>query len=116
MKRFIVLSIIVSLVFISCSPVPYSKLNSENREKYIEYLSMENISSTNGAFSGSPLSYNVLKGKNSLADYDYKIVRIKTYWFTYYSGDKSRFINEYFPNADIILAYNGIFYVGYKKN
>lgn len=111
MKKFIILAF-VCLLFASCRPYTFYKLNPTDYEKYIEY---PNYSSSSSIFDGSPLSYNVLKGRNSLADYDYTIVRIKSYWFTYYSGDPKLLIEAKFPDADIILSYNGYFYIGYKK-
>ena len=112
MKKIIVL-FTVCLMVASCAPYTFSQLKPVDYEKYIEYPNYS--SSSSSQFDGSPLAYNVLKGKNSLADYDYTIVRIKSYWFTYYSGDPKLLIERKFPDADIILAYNSYFYVGYKR-
>jgi hypothetical protein len=111
MKKLLIIAFVVLLV--GCKPYTFSQLETKDYERYIEYPSYS--SSAGSTFDGSPLSYNVLKGSNSLADYDYKIVRIKSYWFTYYSGDPSLLLNAKFPDADLILAYNTYFYIGYKK-
>lgn len=113
MKKIIFVFIICCL-FMSCKPYTFSKLNVNDYEKYIEYPSFSSSSSST-VFDGSPLSYNVLKGRNTLADYDYTVVRIKSYWFTYYSGDPKLLIDAKFPDADIILSFNNYFYIGYKR-
>ena len=115
MKRIFYLVLIVMMVT-SCAPYTFSKLKPNDYEKYIEYISATESSTGSRAFDYSPLAYNVIKGENSLAEYDYTIVRIKSYWFTYYSGDPKLLIDTKFHDADIILAFNNYFYIGKKKS
>lgn len=110
MKKLLLITFVVLLT--GCAPYTFSELEEKDYEKYIDYPSYSGQVST---FDGSPLAYNVLKGSNSLADYDYRIIRLKSYWFTYYSGDPSLLLNAKFPEADLILAYNSYYYVGIKK-
>ncbi len=109
MKRFMlfVLVFVTAVTLFGCVPKKFNDLETQDYEKYLEYT---NYSST--ALTGSPLSYNVLKGHNALADFDYTIIRVKSYWFTYYAGDPSLLLNEKFPDAKIILSYSGYYYIG----
>lgn|GEM_PF-5084535 len=95
----------------SCAPKRFSNLKDTDVEKYLDFPTYMG----GGSYDGSPLSYNVLTGHNPLSDYDFTMVRIKSYWFTYYAGDPKLLLDKRFPKADIILSFNNYYYVGYKK-
>lgn len=115
MKKFIVV-LAICILFTSCFPKTFSDLKENDYEKYLEFR-IETIShSSKSSFDGSPLSYTVLKGKNALANYDWKIVSLRSWYNTYYVGDPTLLIDKLCPNSDIVLGYNNIYYVGSKKH
>lgn len=115
MKKFIGL-VIISILFCSCFPKTFSELKENEYERYLEFRTETASSSSYSAFDGSPLSYSVLKGQNDLSNYDWKVVKLRDWYNTYYASDSTLLIEKICPNSDVILGYKYYYYIGYKKH
>ena len=98
---------IVAIFLTSCAPVRLNNLSIEDYDKYIR-----TVDYTSGVYYNSPLSFNMIKGENPFNKYNFKAVRLKTYWFTYYAGDKFKLLTTYFSDAEVIVEFGSYYFIG----
>ena len=112
MKK-IFLILIVGLLA-SCSHT-YVTFNDLTPSEYGKFIRTQNYSSTY-----SPTEYNVVKGFNPANEYNWQQIIIvkwtkQPFKYYYFKGDDSQLVRAYFPDADVIMSYAGIYFVGFKK-
>ncbi len=114
MKRmFILLGCIMLMASCTIRHISIDELDTpEQCSKYIQ-----TYSSTS---SYSPVEYNVIKGINPAGEYGWTQISVSNYSPKYgtiytYEGDRGALLKKAFPDADIIMAYGGYYFIGRKK-
>lgn len=114
MKKVFIVFLGLSLALMSCIYKDFKDIKPADYGQYV-HLSASDYGSNASGYEYSPLAYNTIKGRNPANEYEWKIAVIRQYRWYQYSGDVSLILNAYFPDADVIIAFHGYYYIGYKR-
>lgn len=112
-KGLLFLSILISLSSCKFYHITFKELDPKDYKNYISQCYNQTY---------SPTTYSVVVGYNPSNDYSWETVYVKSsdyepvrFRYYYYKGSEDELIKAAYPNADIILYYNGTYNIGTKK-